>query len=137
VLLDGSLADHQGIGDLPDRGRLGEGRPSQDCAAQHHQDLTLAPGQLRGGLAGLGPRAAAGGLVAAVDQPGLPHPELVTRAQGALAPDPLAVDEGAVARIQVANTPARLLALQHRVQPRQGRVGGQREVVGRVGAERV
>src|SRR5215211_7756780 len=34
--------------------------------------------------------------------------------QGVLAPDPLAVDEGAVARIQVADTPARLIALQDR-----------------------
>ena len=77
----------------------------------------------------------AAGLVAAVDQPGGPHPQLVPGTQGAFAPDPLAVDEGAVAGVQVAHRPAGLVALQHRMQPRQRRVISQGEVIGRIGAE--
>jgi hypothetical protein len=45
--------------------------------------------------------------------------DLVTRVQGPLAADALAVDEGAVARADVAHAPAGGKALEHGVQTRQ------------------
>jgi hypothetical protein len=65
------------------------------------------------------------GAVAAEHQAGAADPDLVTRVQGPLAADALAVDEGAVAGADVAHAPAGWKALEHGVQTRHAAVAGE------------
>ena len=115
MLLHGGLGDDELRGDRPDRRRLGERVARQQRTAERHEHVALARRERRR----LGDRRRLLPARRAVEQEAEPSErDLVAGVQRALADDPVAVDERAVAGAEVADAPRVAEPLEHRVHAR-------------------
>ena len=102
MLLHSGLGDDELRGDRPDRRRLGERIARQQRAAEGQEHIALSRRERRR----LRDRGRLFPWARAAEQQAKPaEDDLVARVQGALANDPSSVDEGAVARAEVADAP--------------------------------